>query len=115
MGQSDCIFCKIAAKELSTNLLYEDADLIAFEDIDPKAPSHVLVVPKEHIETMDDLETKHGPLVGRMLLVGAEMARKKGIDQEGYRAVINCRKNGGQEVFHLHLHILGGRPMRKMG
>lgn len=115
MGQSDCIFCKIAAKELSTNLLYEDADVVAFEDIDPKAPSHVLVVPKEHVETMDDLETKHAPLVGKMLLVGAKMAREKGIAQEGYRAVINCRRNGGQEVFHLHLHILGGRPMRKMG
>ncbi len=115
MTASDCIFCKIAGGEIPSEKLYEDDEIVAFDDINPAAPVHFLIVPKEHIPTMDDLGEAHADLIGRMVLVGALVAREKGIAQDGYRQVINCRKNGCQEVFHLHMHILGGRQLRFMG
>jgi histidine triad (HIT) family protein len=115
MAAPDCIFCKIASGEIPSAKLYEDDEMVAFDDIDPKAPVHFLVVPKEHIPTMDDLGEVHASVVGKMVLVCAQIAREKGIAEDGYRQVINCRSNGRQEVFHLHMHILGGRKMRFMG
>jgi histidine triad (HIT) family protein len=115
MAASDCIFCKIASGEISSAKLYEDDEMVVFEDINPAAPVHFLVVPKEHIPTMDDLGEAHVSLVGKMVFVGARIAREKGIAEDGYRQIINCRKNGRQEVFHLHMHILGGRQLRSMG
>ncbi len=111
MTASDCIFCKIAKKEIPTEKLYEDDDIIAFDDINPETPVHFLVVPKQHIETLDDIKEEHAPLVARMILVGTKIAREKGIAKDGYRQVINCREGGGQVVFHLHMHILGGRQI----
>lgn len=115
MVSSDCIFCKIAHGEIPCKKLYEDDDIIAFDDIQPQAPVHFLVVPKVHVPTMDDLSEEHGAVVAKLMLTGAKLARDKGVAETGYRQVINCREAGGQVVYHLHVHFLGGRPMRKMG
>ena len=115
MTEQDCIFCKICAGEIPSQKLYEDDDLLAFEDINPVAPVHFLVIPKQHIPTLDDIEEKHGEVLGKMLLVASKLARDKGVADDGYRQLINCREPAGQTVFHLHLHILGGRPMGPMG
>ena len=115
MNTTDCIFCKIVRGEIPCEKLYEDDDLLAFEDANPAAPVHFLVIPREHIETLDDVEERHKAMLGKMMLVATKIARDKGIGATGYRQVINCRKSGGQVVFHLHLHIMGGRDMRQMG
>jgi len=108
---TDCLFCKMANGEIEPDLVYEDDEVIAFRDINPQAPTHVLVVPREHIATLNDLQPRHAELVGRMFLAAKEVARKEGIDQRGYRTVINCNREAGQSVFHVHLHVLGGRAM----
>ena len=115
MAGDDCIFCKIANGAIPAKKLVEDEEMVAFDDINPQAPVHFLVVPKAHIPTFDDLSPKHAELVGRMMVRAAELAREKGIATSGYRQVINCRGHGGQEVPHLHIHIMGGRQMGKMG
>ncbi len=111
----DCIFCKIVNKTLPAEILYEDDDVVAFSDIHPQAPTHFLVIPKKHIPTLDDIGKEDRSVVGQMLVVAADLSRKKGIAERGYRQIINCREFGGQLVFHLHLHILGGRQLGKMG
>ncbi len=108
---TDCLFCKMANGEIEPDLVYEDDEVIAFRDINPQAPTHVLVVPREHIPTLNDLQPRHAELVGRMFLAAKEVARKEGIQESGYRTVINCNRDAGQAVFHIHLHVLGGRPM----
>ena len=115
MSATDCVFCKIVKGEIPSRKLYEDDDLLGFEDINPAAPVHFLVIPKEHIETLDDVEERHKEMLGKMMLVAVGIARDKGIGATGYRQIINCRKSAGQIVFHLHLHIMGGRDMRLMG
>lgn len=111
----DCIFCKIARKEIPTDLLFEDDDLIAFKDIQPQAPTHLLVVPKMHIPTVNDLTEEHASLIGALVLRAQALAAERGIDETGYRLVMNCNAEGGQTVFHIHLHLLGGRQMRGFG
>lgn len=111
----DCLFCKIARGDIPATKLYEDDDIVAFEDVSPQAPVHFLVIPKAHISTLDDVDAARGNLVGNMLVRAAALAREKGVAEEGYRQVINCRSDGGQVVYHLHLHIMGGRKMGKMG
>ncbi len=106
-----CLFCKIVAGEIPASKVYEDDRLIAFNDINPQAPMHVLVVPKEHIATVNDLDTAHEPLVGSMIRRAAAIAAERGFAGSGYRTVFNCNAQAGQTVFHLHLHVLGGRPM----
>ena len=115
MSESDCIFCRIAASEIPSEKIYEDERIVAFEDINPISPTHFLVIPKEHIETLDDASPEHQELLGYMMLTAARIARNKGVSEAGYRQVINCRAEGGQIVFHLHLHIIGGRKMGIMG
>ncbi|MDD5306396.1 MAG: histidine triad nucleotide-binding protein [Deltaproteobacteria bacterium] len=115
MPSSDCVFCKIVAGEIPCRKIFENESLIAFDDITPMAPVHFLVVSKEHIATLDDAEPRHTELLGRMLATLARLAREKGVATEGYRQVINCGKAAGQVVPHLHMHALGGRPMRLMG
>jgi len=115
MGETDCVFCKIARGEIPSKKLFEDDDVVAFDDIHPAAPVHFLVIPKRHVETLDDVDEGHQMLLGRMLVTAARLAREKGVSEAGYRQVINCRKAAGQVVFHLHLHVLGGRDMRRMG
>jgi len=111
----DCIFCKIVNKELPADLVFEDDELIAFNDISPQAPVHVLVVPKAHIPTVNDLDEDHAGLVGRMVLRAQALAEARGIDEHGYRLILNCNAGGGQTVFHIHLHLLGGRQLRMLG
>jgi len=106
---SDCIFCRIARREIPSNIVYESDDCVAFRDVNPQAPVHVLVVPREHVSSLN--ETSDAALVGRLSLVAAELAKREGIAESGYRTVINTNHDAGQTVFHIHLHLLGGRPM----
>jgi histidine triad (HIT) family protein len=105
------IFSKIIAGEIPCRKAYEDNQILAFHDIKPQAPVHVLIIPKAPIPTIDDLQPADEALVGRMVLVAQKLARELGIAESGFRLVFNCREHGGQEVYHLHLHLLGGRPL----
>jgi histidine triad (HIT) family protein len=106
-----CLFCRIVAGEIASKRVYEDDDLIAFEDINPQAPLHVLVVPRRHIGTLNDLAAADDALVGAMVRCAAALAHDRGYAVGGYRTVFNCNADAGQTVFHLHLHVLGGRKM----
>ncbi len=106
-----CLFCKIIAGEIPAAKVYEDDELIAFNDINPQAPMHVLVVPKRHVATLNDLSAADDGLVGAMVRRAAAIAKDRGFDGPGYRTVFNCNAQAGQTVFHLHLHVLGGRTM----
>jgi histidine triad (HIT) family protein len=107
---NDCLFCKMVAGAIKPAVVYEDDFILAFRDINPQAPTHVLIIPKRHIATLDDLDDPS--LAGKLLLAAQWIARREGIDGNGYRTVINCRGDGGQEIAHLHLHLLGGRRMQ---
>jgi len=108
----DCLFCRIIRKEIPSKIAFEDDDVLAFHDIAPQAPTHILIIPKDHIPTINDLGAQHGALLGRMFLAAKRLAAEAGIEQSGYRCVMNCMREAGQSVFHVHLHLLGGRPMR---
>jgi histidine triad (HIT) family protein len=108
---SDCLFCSIAAGEIPAKLVHEDDVVVAFRDINPQAPTHILVIPREHIVSAAELTPAHDPLWARLLHVSQQLAVGDGIDQTGYRIVTNVGRDGGQTVGHLHLHLLGGRPM----
>jgi histidine triad (HIT) family protein len=106
---ADCLFCKMVAGAIKPDVVYEDDRILAFKDINPQAPVHVLVIPKAHIDTLNDLnDTRLG---GEILEVAADLAKKLGISESGYRTVFNCNNDGGQAVYHLHLHLLGGRQL----
>lgn len=107
----ECVFCKIISRELDADIVYEDDRVVAFKDINPAAPVHILVVPRKHIPTLREMEEQDECLVGHMHTVANEVARAFKIDKKGYRVVINCGADAGQIVFHLHLHLLGGRPL----
>lgn len=109
--ETDCIFCKIANKQIPAKFEYENDEVVAFNDINPQAPVHIIVIPKSHIERVSDLDLKHRDLITNLMLVANELAKKKKIADSGYRIVMNCNEGAGQSVFHLHLHLLGGRPM----
>ena len=106
---SDCIFCKIVKKEIPSQIVYESPGFIAFRDINPQAPTHIVLVPKTHMERVSDLTPQTAPLVGELVLAANRLAKELGVSDTGYRLVINCNRDGGQTVFHLHLHLLGGR------
>jgi len=106
-----CLFCKIVKRELSAKIVYEDDDSVAFEDINPKAPIHILIVPRRHLATLLDASQSDDRLLGHLLLVANSVARQKGIAERGFRLVLNCNSEGGQVVFHLHLHLLGGQRL----
>ena len=108
---TDCLFCKIGAGEIKAEVVYEDGDLVAFRDLSPQAPTHVLVIPRRHIATTNDLTGGDADLVGHMVLAAKQVAELDGIAERGYRTVLNCNPEAGQSVFHIHLHVLGGRPM----
>ncbi len=110
MSQQDCIFCKIIGGEIPSALTYEDEKCIAFNDITPQAPAHMLLVPREHFDSLDKARPDHKETLGHMLLTAAEIAREYGFAEDGYRVVINTNSDGGQTVFHLHVHLLAGRP-----
>ena len=107
---SDCLFCKIAKKEIPSKIVHEDSELVAFHDINPQAPTHIVIIPKTHLERVSDLTPETAPLVGKLVLAANRLAKQLGFSEKGYRLVINCNRDGGQTVFHLHLHLLGGRP-----
>jgi len=109
---SECIFCRIVEGQMSADKVHEDDELFAFRDINPQAPVHILVVPKTHVRTHNDLTEEHAGIIGRMHLLAAKLARQEGIADDGYRTVFNCNAAAGQSVYHLHLHLLGGRRMQ---
>jgi histidine triad (HIT) family protein len=107
----ECVFCRIIAGEIPADIVYQDEDFLAFRDIMPKAPTHVLIIPKTHITSVTELTEEQQKLAGRLIIIAKNLAKKKGIARKGYRLVINCGLEGGQVVPHLHLHLLGGRQM----
>ena len=112
---SDDLFLKIIDRQIPADIVYETDEILAFRDIAPKAPTHILIIPKAHVRTVNDLESDHAELVGKMVLVAAELAEQEGIAEDGYRLVINCNPAGGQVIYHIHLHLLGGREMKGLG
>jgi len=111
MTEADCLFCKIIAGEIPADILQQDERCIVIGDINPQAPKHVLVIPREHLESLDDASQKDEGMLGHLLRVGARVANDKGLSESGYRTVINTGAGAGQSVFHLHVHVLGGRQM----
>ena len=109
---SDCIFCKIAEKKIPSTVVYEDDHVLAFEDINPQSPVHTLIIPKRHISTPLDLKEEDGELLSRIFQAAKKIAVDRGIAERGYRLLTNCNPEGGQIVFHLHFHLMGGRQMR---
>ncbi len=109
---SDCIFCKIIAGEIPSTQVYQDELVTAFRDINPAAPTHILIIPNQHIASVNELTDADEQLVGRMYLTAQKLAETEGVAKSGYRLIINTGPDGGQEVFHLHLHLLGGQKMR---
>ena len=107
----DCLFCKMVAGEIKPQMVYEDADLIAFRDIAPQAPVHVLIVPRQHIATLNEANPEDAGLLGKLMLAAQKIASREGIAASGYRTVMNCNADAGQTVFHIHLHLLGGRRL----
>jgi len=107
----NCVFCKIAAGEIPGEILYQDEEVIAFRDIEPLAPVHLLIIPKRHIPSLTHLSDTDAPLIGHMVIIANQLARDEGIDGSGYRLVINCGEHGGQIVPHLHMHLLGGKRL----
>lgn len=107
----DCIFCRIAQHEIPTTIVYEDEQIIAFEDIDPQAPVHILIVPKTHINTLIDVRENDAGVLQDILLIARHVAALRHIDHSGFRLVVNCNPDGGQTVYHLHAHLLGSRKM----
>jgi histidine triad (HIT) family protein len=108
---ADCIFCTIAKGKAPARVVLERPELLAFEDLHPQAPVHVLLVPREHVATLNDLREDHALLVGKLVLAAAQVAQEKGIARDGYRLLANCNAHGGQAIYHLHFHLLGGRPL----
>lgn len=111
MTKPDCIFCKIAAKELPSSIIYEDEQIVAFKDINPLAPVHILIIPKKHIDSLNEVSDNNEQLLGHIQVVASRLAEEMGIAAQGYRLVSNCGEWGGQAVLHVHYHLLGGREM----
>ena len=107
----DCLFCKIAAGEIASTKVYQDEQFVAFRDISPQAPTHILIIPRKHIEQLTDLEPADAKLIGQMTLLANKIAQDEGIVAGGFRTVFNCGEGAGQTVWHIHMHLLGGRPM----
>lgn len=109
---ANCLFCKIIQRELPAKIVFEDEQAVAFNDINPQAPTHILIVPKRHVATLNDLTPPDNSMMGHLVYIASQLARERQIDQSGYRTVINTNSQAGQSVFHIHLHLLGGRAMR---
>jgi len=112
MSDTSCIFCKIAAHEIPTEIVHENDRIVAFRDMDPKAPTHILLIPKEHIGSIADIEDRHGAMLADIAQAATHLAKTEGIDRSGWRLVTNVGPDAGQSVVHLHVHLLGGRPMQ---
>jgi len=109
-----CVFCKIVKKELPAKIVYEDDLVMAFHDINPQAPVHILIIPKEHIPTVNDFEERHKELIGHIFLVAKKIAEDMGFAENGYRILVNCNRDGGQEIYHVHFHLFAGKPLGPM-
>ena len=110
----ETIFSKIVRKEITADIVYEDEEITAFRDINPQAPTHILIIPNKSIPTVNDIREEDEKLLGRLFIVAAKLAKQEGIAENGYRLIMNCNNHGGQEVYHLHLHLLGGRKLGPM-
>lgn len=108
---SDCLFCKIRDGEIPCKVIFEDDDVLAFHDVNPQAPIHLLVIPKKHISTVNDLAESDESIMGKMFTVAKNIAAQEGVSEDGYRLVVNCNRKAGQTVFHIHMHLLAGRAM----
>jgi len=108
MGSEDCVFCKIVDRQIPTKFIKEDDNVVVFEDLHPMAPVHLLIVPKKHIRSINDLVEEERPIVSAMIMAAKEMAKKMKVNESGYRLFFNVEKGGGQEIFHVHLHLIGG-------
>lgn len=111
----DCLFCKINENEIPADRVFEDDKVLAFRDIHPQAPVHILIVPRKHISTINEIPEDDKALIGHMILTASNLAADEGIDKSGYRLIMNCNQEGGQTVFHIHLHLLGGRQLTHLG
>ncbi|MFC1540997.1 histidine triad nucleotide-binding protein [Candidatus Latescibacterota bacterium] len=111
---SDCIFCKIAGGEIPSNLFYESDDIVAFDDISPQAPVHVIIIPRKHFATTLDMSDNAPELFGAMIQASSKIAREKGVDESGFRLILNTNADGGQEIFHVHMHLMGGENIGSM-
>ena len=111
----NCLFCNIVSKSIPGNIVHEDDQVIAFRDVNPQAPVHILIVPRRHISTVNDLTNEDQSLISHMILTARQIARQLEIDGSGYRLIMNCNQEGGQTVFHIHLHLLGGRQLTHLG
>lgn len=111
MANQDCLFCKILSGDIPAEVIYESDTAIAFRDINPQAPTHALIIPRKHIATINDIDAEDHALVGSLYAAAKEIAAQEGFSDEGYRAVMNCNEAAGQTVFHIHLHLLGGRQL----
>jgi len=111
----NCIFCKIVAREIPADIVFEDDHIMAFNDVAPQAPVHILIIPKAHIESVNELDESHRDLMGRLALRAQALARERGIAEPGYRLIVNCNAQGGQTVYHLHMHLMGGRQLGALG
>jgi histidine triad (HIT) family protein len=112
MDEKNCLFCRIARDELPAKKVYEDDEVVAFEDVNPQAPTHLLVIPRRHIASLDDLTPADTTVIGNVVVRASALAREQGLDTDGYRLVVNCGEGAGQTVFHIHAHLLGGRGFR---
>jgi histidine triad (HIT) family protein len=110
----DCVFCRIVKGEIPSQKVLDTEEILAFRDIEPAAPVHILIIPKRHIETVNHVEADDAALLGSMIQAARDLARDEGLSDSGYRLVFNCNRDGGQVVFHLHLHLMGGRPLGGM-
>ena len=110
----ETIFTKILRKEIPADIVYEDDRVTAFRDINPKAPTHILIIPNYNIPTVNEVTEKDEAVIGHLFVTAAHIAKQEGIDKKGYRLIINCNRDGGQEVYHLHMHLVGGRPLGRM-
>lgn len=108
---TDCIFCKIATKTISSELIFENEALVAFHDIEPQAPYHILIIPKKHVATINDVTSEDSALLSQLLFTAKDLAQQFDLAESGYRILINCNQDGGQTVYHLHVHLLGGRSL----
>lgn len=111
MEKKSCVFCKIVKKEIPAKIVFEDNNVLAFEDINPQAPVHIVIIPKVHIDKLSDIKEENTAMMGRLILAANEIAKEKKLLESGYRVVINCGRDAGQAVLHLHLHLLGARAM----
>lgn len=108
---TDCLFCKMVSGEIQPDVVFEDEAVLAFRDVNPQAPVHILVIPKTHVATTNELDAGNADLMGRLTLAAKQIAADEGIAERGYRMVMNCNPEAGQSVYHIHLHLMGGRPM----